>query len=142
MRLTLLTVLFLIQCAFPHRFTMGDLDGTISKKKHFQVMVSETGFNFEQGIAIAQAGMLATNSKANMEGVRQLEYVKLAIALSTMGPVTGRKTFNSTYADDLTDVIYQHCKSGKIVNLKSIRESARYPVVSGEIIRIEGDCLE
>ena len=89
-----------------------------------------------------RSGMLATNSKANMEGVRQLEYVKLAIALSTMGPVTGRKTFNSTYADDLTDVIYQHCKSGKIVNLKSIRESARYPVVSGEIIRIEGDCLE
>ena len=142
MRFTYLLIVFLIHCAFPHHFTMGDLDGTSGKRNHFQVLVSETGFSFEEGLTIAQAGLLAANRNANMNTARDIQYVKTIIALSTMGPVTGRKTFNNTYADELADIVYQHCKSGKIVNLKNIRESARYPVVSGEIVRIEGDCLE
>lgn len=140
--LVIFSVALLLQCAFPHRYTIGDIDNTSSKRKHFQIMVSELGYNFEEGLTIAQGALYASNSEANMESIRDIEYVKTAIALSTMGPVTGRKVFNGKYADELTNIIYQHCKSGKIVNLQNIRESAKYPVVSGEIVRIEGDCLE
>jgi hypothetical protein len=129
-------------CAIPHRYTIGDLDATNAPKKHFKILVSERGYNFESGITVVQAGLLSANQSANMEAARDLEFVKILITLSTMGPVTGRKTFNSNYANDLSDIIYQHCRSGKIINLQSIRESAVYPVVSGEIARIEGDCLE
>jgi hypothetical protein len=135
-------ILFAFSCAFPHNITFGDIDNTSSKRKPFKVLISERGYDFAQGIEIAQAGLLAANTKANMDSVRELQYVKLIIDLSTMGPVTGRKSFNGDYANGLTDIIFQHCKSGKIVNLKNIRESAIYPVVSGEIIRIEGECLE
>lgn len=119
------------------------MDNTTTKRKHFRILVSERGYDFEQGIAIAQVGLLAANAETNAGNIRDLEYVKLAIALSTMGPTTGRKLFNSSYTDQLAEIIFQHCKSGKIVNLRNIRESlAQYPVVSGEVVRIEGDCLD
>jgi hypothetical protein len=135
-------VLLGISCAFPYRYSIGDLDNTSSKRKHFQILVSETGVNFEEAIGIAQVGMYATNRRENTEGIRNLEYIKILIQLSTMGPTTGRKLYNSDYADRLGEVILKNCPSGKVVNLRNIREAARYPVVSGEIVRIEGDCLE
>lgn len=138
----LITIFLVIQCAFPHNYRLGDIDNTSSSRKHFKIMVSERGYDFGEGISIAQGGLYLANKTENMESIRDLEYVKLVLDLMTMGPVTGRKVFNSKYADNLTEIIFQHCKSGKFVNLKQIRESAIYPVVSGEIIRIEGDCLE
>jgi hypothetical protein len=138
----LASIMLIDSCAIPHRYTMGDLDATSAPKKHFKIIVSERGYNFEGGITIAQVGLLSANRSANLEGAKDLEYLKLLIAVSTMGPVTGQKLFNSDYANEMSDIIFQHCKSGKIINLQSIRESAVYPVVSGEIVRIEGDCLE
>jgi hypothetical protein len=146
MRFSILVLFFniiLFQCAYPRHMLIGDMDNTTAKKKHFRIMVSERGYDFEQGLAIAQVGLLAANAESNAGNIRNIEYVKLAIALSTMGPTTGRKLFNSAYTDQLADIIFQHCKSGNIVNLRSIRESlAQYPVVSGEVVRIEGDCLD
>jgi hypothetical protein len=138
----LVSIIFFDACAIPHRYTMGDLDATNAPKKHFKIIISERGYNFEGGITIVQAGLLSSNQSANLESAKDLEYLKLLIAVSTMGPVTGQKLFNSDYANEMSDIIFQHCKTGKIINLQSIRESAVYPVISGEIVRIEGDCLE
>jgi hypothetical protein len=132
----------LTQCAFPYRYSIGDLDNTSSRKKHFQILVSERGYNFGEAIGVAQVGLYAANRDQNVEGIRNLEYIKVLIQLSTMGPTTGQKLYNSDYADQLGEIILKFCPSGKVVNLRNIREAARYPVVSGEIVRIEGDCLE
>ncbi len=143
MKLTILIMtIFLGQCAFPHKYTLGDIDNTSSGRKPFKIMLSERGYDFGEGVTIAQAGLYLANKEGNVEAIRDLQYVKLVLDLMTMGPVTGRKVFNSKYADNLTEIIFQHCKSGKFVNLRQYRESAVYPVVSGEIIRIQGDCLD
>ena len=133
---------FLFQCSIPYRYTIGDLDNTSSRKKSFQIIVSETGINFEEGIGVAQGGLYLGNPGQNSRGNKNLAYLKILIFLSTMGPTTGQKILNSNYADKLGDVIQKNCPSGRVVNLRNIREAARYPVVSGEIVRIEGDCLE
>jgi hypothetical protein len=133
---------FLFQCSIPYRYTIGDLDNTSIRKKHFQILVSETGINFEEGIGIVQGGLYLRNPSPNYSRNKNMEYIKILIFLSTMGPTTGQKLLNSNFADKLGDVIQKNCPSGNVVNLRNIREAAKYPVVSGEIVRIEGDCLE
>ena len=51
------------------------------------------------------------------------------------------KDFNDKYADQLARDIYKRCPSGRITGLLAIREMNKYPVVSGEIIKVKGYCL-
>ena len=60
-----------------------------------------------------------------------------------MGPRTGEPVWSSdTYADKVYLGLYEKCPSGQITGLTSIREINKYPVVSGEIVKITGFCLK
>ncbi|MDV6237217.1 hypothetical protein CH379_016410 [Leptospira ellisii] len=129
-------------CAVLHNYTLGEIDNRSANKKPFEILVSQTGFRFEEGISLVQAGLAGKGGHANDQSIRELEFAKLIIELSTMGPVTGGKVFTDKYADEIPKLIYERCPSGNVTGLRSVRETARYPVISGEIVKIEGFCIE
>ena len=59
-----------------------------------------------------------------------------------MGPRTGARVFSDSYMDKITEEVYKKCPSGNITGLTSTRETARYPVITGEIAKITGYCIE
>ncbi|TGK36452.1 hypothetical protein EHQ12_10495 [Leptospira gomenensis] len=139
---TFVGFLLVYNCAVLHNYTLGEIDNRSANKKPFQILVSQTGFKLEEGISLAQAGLASKGGHANDQSIRELEFAKLIIELSTMGPVTGGKVLNDKYADEIPKLIYERCPSGNITGLRSIRETAHYPVISGEIVKIEGFCIE
>ncbi|TGN07022.1 hypothetical protein [Leptospira ilyithenensis] len=141
--LYLLLPVFLTGCAVLHHYSLGDIDNrSSSKPKPFTIMVSEKGINLNEGLALVQGGLYASNSSSNADAIKDIEYVKLMITLSTMGPRTGAMTFVKNYTDTIPDLLYKECPSGNITGLRSVRETAQYPVITGEIIKIEGYCLD
>jgi hypothetical protein len=102
----------------------------------FEIKVSETG------IDIQQAGDLAKAMSGKSKSGDTAQKIADIIALFQMGPRTGKPIYNETYADNIAREIYQKCPSGDITGLVLIREMASYPVVSGEIIKIKGHCLQ
>lgn len=133
----LLPILFLLQsCAIIHHVQIGEIR---HKKNHvkmpFELKVSETGFD------VKEAGDLAQSLSGSSEDTTAKKIAD-AIGMFQMGPRTGKPIYNDKYADNLAKAIYQKCPSGDITGLTMIREMASYPVVSGEIIKIKGYCLQ
>ena len=120
---------------------MGEIDSSKGKLKRFEIMKSHLGITVSEGIIIADKGLKATKSiKSNQSDA--LKIIALIYELSNMGPRTGRQTYSDTYLDSLAGEILKKCPSGNITGLMSIREVAVYPVVSGEIGKIVGYCIE
>ncbi|MCS6900217.1 MAG: hypothetical protein RMJ98_10050 [Myxococcales bacterium] len=125
--------LMLSGCAELHHVAYGELEK--DRGRPFEIMVSETGVNLEEAAAMARA--LSTTR----QGKRQISTVENIIALFQTGPKTGNVVFNDTYADRLFEDLIRACPSLRIHHLIVTRESNQYPVVSGEIVRIKGECL-
>ena len=124
-------------CAVLHSVQVGDIDSqTILGGEPFLIKVSELGLNTEDVVAIGQA--LAKNSGSADE----VGAVGDIIELFQMGPRTGNPTFTDEYTDTIRNILLQECPSGQITGLMAIRETAQYPVVSGEIVRVVGHCIQ
>ena len=122
-------------CAFLHQYQLGSIDSeTVIKGQRFEILVSETGVNLQE---TADTAKLFTQ---NRESHKQVQQVQDVISLFQMGPRTGNMVFNEKYADSIMRAIQLKCPSGRISGMSSIRETAKYPVVSGEIVRITGYC--
>ena len=80
---------------------------------------------------------LASSSKRS----EQLQQVRDLLALINMGPRTGNPVFTDSYAENILDALYQQCSTGKITGIRNIREAKSYGPVSGEIVRIDADCI-
>jgi len=122
-------------CAYLHHVQVGqinNLDSYVSVP--FEVMVSETGVSTKEIGQIAKA----TNSRAGDSANKVAEIV----GLFQMGSRTGNPVYDEHYAEKLVYEIYQRCPSGKITGLQSIRETRKYPVISGEIVKIKGYCVQ
>lgn len=132
----LILLSLLSSCAVVHHVQVGDIE---SKRNYvrmpFEMKVSETGIDFKEAGNLTQA--LAKNQTGN-----QVKQIADIIALFQMGPITGNPIFNEKYSDGLAKSIYTKCPSGNITGLVMIRETAKYPVVSGEIMKIKGYCLQ
>ena len=124
-------------CAIMHHTQVGEVDSKIVLKgRKFEILLSETGVNFKEAANIGKA--LTRHGKTK----RDIGKVQEFISLFQMGPRTGNHVFTDSYADKIFDLLKQRCASGKISGLTSIRETAKYPVVSGEIVRIIGYCKD
>jgi len=134
----LISLLLLSSCAYVHHTQVGEI------KSHpdfesipFEVLVSETGFNLQEAGKIGAAVMHDKNAGDNLKTLTAI------IGLFQMGPRTGEPVWSSdTYADKVFVGLYEKCPSGQITGLTSIREMNKYPVVSGEIVKITGFCLK
>jgi hypothetical protein len=101
----------------------------------FEVKVSETGVDFEEAGKIAKA---FTGSKAAKKSIDQINDI---IQLFQQGPRTGIPVFSETYAQNIIHDLYKECPTGQITGLVSIREMRKYPVISGEIVKVKGYCM-
>jgi hypothetical protein len=134
----LFLLLLVSSCAYVHHTQVGEI------KSHpdfesipFEVLVSETGFNLQEAGKIGAAVMHDKNAGDNLKAVTAI------IGLFQMGPRTGEPVWSTdTYADKVYYGLYEKCPSGQITGLTSIREMNKYPVVSGEIVKITGFCLK
>ncbi len=129
--------LWLSGCAVLHHAQVGDIDNSAGfNLRPFDLKVSETGVDFEGAKNIAKA--LTKDKKAK----DALESIHTIMSLFQQGPRTGNPVFSDAYAKNLVNDLYQACPSGRITGLTSIRESRKYPVISGEIVKIKGYCME
>ena len=124
-------------CAILHHAQMGEIHSvTVLKGRKFEVKVSETGLSVDEASKVAQS--LTRNQGTQ----NQIQKVRDIISMFQMGPRTGNMVFNEKYADEVYKLVLKACPSGNISGLMSVRELRKYPVVSGEIVRISGYCKE
>lgn len=122
-------------CAILHHAQVGDIDNRKGvAHRPFELKVSETGVNMEEAGDIAKS--LSRSKQAN----KDIENALGIIGLFQMGPKTGNPVFNDGYAKNIVNDLYRECPSGRITNVVSIREMRKYPVISGEIVKITGTC--
>lgn len=125
--------LSLTGCAVLHHAQVGQVDnrdGYVDVP--FEILMSETGISAEEAGAIARA--TDTNAGKNLGGLAAI------VGLFQMGPRTGNPVYSERYAEKLIYQIYERCPSGRVTGLLSIRELRKYPVVSGEIVKVTGLC--
>lgn len=133
--LLLSLTLFLNGCAILHQFQMSSIDSEmVMSGKKFEIIVSETGVNLQEA---ADTAKLFTQSQQTRDQMQQINDI---ISMFQMGPRTGNMVFNEKYADSIMRALQLECPSGRMSGVTSVRETAKYPVVSGEIVRITGYC--
>jgi hypothetical protein len=130
-----LATLFMGACAQLHHVQIGDIDNDEGDLTPFELMVSETGINIDEAASIGKA---MVRDQGSQEAISTIQTI---IALFQYGPRTGNLVYSDTYTDQLADDIRKKCPSGRLTGLMSIRESRKYPVISGEIVKIKGYCI-
>jgi hypothetical protein len=124
-------------CVFLHSVQLSEVDSkVVLEGKRFEIRISEQGFNLQEGAKLVE---VFANTAGQAKGIREASQI---IALFQMGPKTGNPVFSDDYSDDLIHQLKLKCPSGRISGLSSIRETSKYPVVSGEIVKLIGYCLE
>lgn len=130
----LLILILLSSCAIKHHVQVGDIERQKGETlTPFDIKLSETGVNLKE------AGKLIS-AVGNDGG--QAKKIANIISMFQMGPRTGNHVFNDKYADVFPELILTKCPSGKVTGLMMIRETNKYPVVSGEIVRVTGYCIK
>ncbi len=128
-------MIFATSCAQLHHVQVGEIENRADFiSKPFDIKISETGVNIQEAAGIAKA---VSSKQTNQE----IQQIADAIALFQMGPRTGNPVYVKDYAKNLIQLIYEKCPTGQVTGLTSVRESRKYPVVSGEIVKVTGYCL-
>lgn len=127
--------LLLASCAQLHHVQIGEIESHPAYvAKPFDIKISETGVNIGEAAHISKAFL-------DEKGKERAESIAAIIGLFQMGPRTGNPVYVKGYAKNLIQLIYEKCPSGRVTGLMSIRETRKYPVVSGEIVKVTGYCL-
>ena len=127
--------LMLNACAIMHHTQVGEVDSkVVLEGRRFELLVSEMGYNFKEAADIGQA---LTKHQGTKDQIGDAQAI---LSLFQMGPRTGNHVFSDEFADVIFSALKKECPSGKYSGLTSVRETAKYPVVSGEIVKIIGYC--
>lgn len=135
-----LFALTLTGCAALHHAQLGEIDnrdGALGKARKFDVKVSDVGVNLKETKNLARAIYGTREDKVVGDVERILGY----LGFFQEGPTTGEKVFNDTYAEKVLALVKAECPGGQITGLMSVRETRKYPVISGEIVKITGYCV-
>lgn len=121
-------------CAHLHHVEIGEIDQSKGPVEEIEVKVSETGLDVEQAASIAK--VISRNKAVH----RTADTVSDVWKVITYGPKTGEVTFSDDYAEGLDHKLAQACPNGRITGVTSMRETNKYPVISGEIVRVTALC--
>jgi hypothetical protein len=134
---SILGISFLLMggCSQLHHIHIGDIDQSQGTLTPFTVEVNELGFDAAKTIKI---GADVTNSTSTSE---DLEFLAFILAISNFGPKTGNPVYNDTYATQLYYEVIKACPSKNITGLTSVREAKHAGPISGEVVRINGYCI-
>ncbi len=137
MKITFLILLALQGCAFVHRHQIQNVDGDIlgPGARRFEFLLSEMGVELAEGAK--WVSVLSTNRNTGQAANSVAE----AVALFQMGPRTGNPVYRLDFTDKLTQELSKICGGGRVSSLTFLRETNKYPVVSGEIVKVSGYCL-
>ena len=123
-------------CAILHKVQLSDIDNRSEfALVPFELKVSETGVDLQEANRI-QRGLFRNSQESQAIGD-----IAAVIALFQQGPRTGAPVYTEGYAQKLVFALHQQCPSGKITGVMSIRETRKYPVISGEIVKLTGFCM-
>ncbi|MFT4906681.1 MAG: hypothetical protein ACI978_000754 [Oleispira sp.] len=122
-------------CARLDHVQISDIDQSQGRLTPISVKISNTGFSAAQTVAIASELAQSDSAKDNLGDLAAI------LALINMGPTTGNPVYNDRYAENILMQLHQQCASGKITAIRNIREALSYGPVSGEIVRIDADCI-
>lgn len=133
----ILTIAFMASsCAVLHNVQIGEIESSTEMvSTPFEIKVSEFGVDLNDVKAISNAALSKGNAQRSNDALQAIQYFQ-------MGPHTGAGVYSIAYVDHMERKIRQQCPSGRITGLMSIRESAEYPVIKGEIVKIKGYCLK
>jgi hypothetical protein len=120
-------------CASLHHVEVGEMTPAQADKR-IEFKLSHTGWDVQQAAALVR--FMSPDSRVR-SGAKTVSTVW---QLLTFGPRTGEVTFNDTYADETFKLLAAACAPGRLVGFVTMRETAKYPVVSGEIVRVVGYC--
>ncbi|HEY6562013.1 MAG TPA: hypothetical protein VI072_32320 [Polyangiaceae bacterium] len=122
-------------CAHMHHYQLGDIDSFEGRLEPFTVRVDETGFDAQEALDIAR------HTSATHADRQRVSDAQDILALFQVGYSTGDATFNDDWADGVLAKVLTRCPTGRLTGISVVRESADYPVVSGEIVTIKGYCV-
>ena len=123
-------------CAVLHKVQLSDIDNREGYALvPFEIKVSETGVDLQEAAEISR-GLFR-----NSQDAQHASEAAAFIGLFQMGPRTGNAIYSDSYAQKLVYAVHQQCPSGRITGVQSIRETRKYPVISGEIVKIAGYCM-
>jgi len=125
----------MFSCAQLHHVQLGEVTSHPDYvAKPFDIKISESGINLGEASATAV-------SVLDQKHHDDAKNIAAFISLFQMGPTTGNPVYVKGYAKNLVQIIYEKCPSGKVTGLMSVRESRKYPIISGEIVHLTGYCL-
>lgn len=127
----IVSLLSLSSCSHLYSVQLGDIEDREGSYENFEIKVSEVGINTEE------AGQVIDTFSGRDEG----STINDIIELFQQGPRTGNPVYNEKYAENIHEVLLKKCPDGRVSNLTSVREARKYPVISGEIIKITGTCF-
>lgn len=131
----LLFLLTSLGCMKMHAIQVGEIDSAVIQEgERFEIKLSAIGFSTED------LGEFAKMAAKSQEGQDTVSLVSDLIELSQSGPRTGEPVFNPRFADRLHREILARCPSGNVSGLVTIRETADYPGITGEIVKTVGYC--
>jgi len=130
-----LSLLAIGGCSQLHHVHIGEIDQSRGTLTPFTLKVNELGFDAAQA---AQIGADVAKSASTSE---DLEIVAFILAISNFGPKTGNPVYNDAYADQVLAEVIKACPSKNITGLTSVREATNVGPVSGEVVRINGYCI-
>ena len=121
-------------CAVLHRTQLGDVEHVpAGRGTPVSVKVSETTVDFNE---------IGDNAKSVGPSKNLGEASHAYTTYFQFGPRTGAPVFNEAYARAVPDMLIEKCSGGHLTDLISIRETRAYPVIKGEIVRIEAVCVK
>jgi hypothetical protein len=125
-------------CAVMHRSAIGEvLPEKGGASDRIELGVSDIGVDREN-LSKDVASIAKNSGNSSLQGFGQMvEFVTWA---TTQSPRIGNPTTTDTWADDLVMELKRHCPNGRISGIQTLRESAEYPYVSGEIVRVRATC--
>lgn len=130
-----LSFLLIGGCSQLHHVHIGDIDQSQGTLTPFTIKVNELGFDLAKTVEI---GAEVAKSSSTSE---DLELVAFILAISNFGPKTGNPVYNDAYADKVLAEVIKVCPSKKLTGLTSVREATNVGPVSGEVVRINGYCI-
>jgi hypothetical protein len=130
-----LSLLMLGGCSQLHHVHIGEIDQSQGTLTPFTLKVNELGFD------AAKAAKIGADVAKSASTSEDLEVVAFILAISNFGPKTGNPVYNDAYADQVLAEVIKVCPSKKLTGLISVREATNVGPVSGEVVRINGYCI-
>ncbi|MCX6132131.1 MAG: hypothetical protein NTX25_24125 [Proteobacteria bacterium] len=126
-------------CAVLHKVQLSDVESQTIHGKPVSIKVSQTTIDLRETARLAQGIGKQAGSKALSNAGNALETYTM---LFQFGPRTGAPVYNEFYARGIPEQLSEECKSGYLSNITSVRETRSYPIVKGEIVRIDAYCFQ